>query len=54
MWKVYYYYIWIFLEGTLVEKFLVILGDIYFIISCNFGMVKTLIHPYLLGFDFYT
>jgi hypothetical protein len=33
-----------------VETFLAILGDIYFIISWSFGMVKTLIRPYLLGF----
>jgi hypothetical protein len=38
------------LEGALVETLLAILGDIYFIISWSFGMVKTLIRPYLLGF----
>jgi hypothetical protein len=38
------------LEGALVETLLSILGDTYFIISWSFGMVKTLICPYLLGF----
>lgn len=45
------YYIWcIFLEGTLVETLFVNLEGIYFIITWSFGMVKTLIHLYLLGF----
>jgi hypothetical protein len=38
------------LEGALVETLLAILGEIYFIISWSFGMVKTLIFPYILGF----
>jgi hypothetical protein len=38
------------LESTLVETLLAILGDIYFIISWSFEMIKTLIPLYLLGF----
>ena len=38
------------LEGALVKTVRAILGDIYFIISWSFDMVKTLIRPYLLGF----
>jgi hypothetical protein len=33
-----------------VETLLAIYGGIHFIISWSFGMVKTLIFPYLLGF----
>jgi hypothetical protein len=38
------------LEGKLVETLLAILGGVYLFISWSFGMVKTLIFPYLLGF----
>jgi hypothetical protein len=38
------------LEGELVETLLAILRGVYFSISWSFGMVKTLIRPYLLGF----
>jgi hypothetical protein len=43
-------YLGISLEGELVEPLLPILGGVYFMISWSFGMVKTLIRPYLLEF----
>jgi hypothetical protein len=33
-----------------VETLLSILGSVYLFISWSFGMVKILIHPYILGF----
>jgi hypothetical protein len=59
-------YLGISLEGELVETLLAILGGVYLFISWSFGMVKTLIRPYLpwicfvggcpltiLGFDYF-
>ena len=41
-------YLDISLEGEFVETLLSILGGVYLFISWSFGMVKALIHPYLL------
>jgi hypothetical protein len=43
-------YLGVPLEGKLVDTLLAILGGVYFIISWSFGMVKTLIRHYLIGF----
>jgi hypothetical protein len=43
-------YLGISLEGELLETLLAILGGVYLFISWCFGMVKTLILPYLHGF----
>jgi hypothetical protein len=43
-------YLGISLEGELVETIIPIIGGVYLFVSWNFGMVKTLIHPYLFGF----
>jgi hypothetical protein len=47
---VFLLYLSIFFEGALMETVLAILGGLCFIISLSFGMVKTPIGSYLLGF----